>query len=301
MIHKSKWSIHVPKQTLPTFLFGSPTAPLPDKPCYIDAERPDRYVLKYEDYRVWAQRLAAGLRAAGLQKGDTLMLYSGNSIFFPIVLMGTIMASGIFTGANPTYNAREVAYQLDNSQAKFLLCADASLETALEAIKITGLGKDRLFVFDQGRDTFDGNGRGRLGCKHWTTLLKSPEEGRKFQWVDGEDVFDDTIALNYSSGTTGLPKGWLQSTLSLKNHCSAFKGNVISRVLNRFRGRNYAQKLCFQLPSTHGAHGDAHRIRRKASKVQMAEYDAHVSRSGADYLLCRRTFKTNTGLRHAQI
>ena len=207
MVFKSRWTIDIPRKTLPSFIFGSPTATLPDRSCFLDADHPERYVLTYDDYRLWSQRFATGLQDAGLSPGDKIMLFSGNTIFFPIVLMGTVMAGGVFTGANPSYNAREVAYQFQNAEAKWLLCAEGSLQTGLEALELSGLGKDRLFVFDSGYDTFDGRASERLGCKHWTTLLAEPARAREFQWMDGETMLDDTICLNYSSGTTGLSKG----------------------------------------------------------------------------------------------
>ena len=206
-IYKSRWSISIPPVTLPTFLFTSPTAPLPDKPCFIDTERPS-YALTYGDYRLWSQRLAAGLRRAGLKPGEAVMLYSGNALFFPVVLMGIVMAGGVFTGANPTYNAREVAYQFQNSGARWLFCAEGSLETGLEAMDVVGLERQRLLVFDQGYEVFEGRKvGGRLGCAHWTSFLVGEEEGRSFEWAAGETLVNETVALNYSSGTTGLPKG----------------------------------------------------------------------------------------------
>ena len=207
MIYKSRWSIPIPNQTLPSFLFTSPSAPLPDKPCFIDADRPDKYLLTYDDYRLWSQRLAVGLRAAGLKNGEAVMLYSGNTIFFPVILMGVIMAGGVFTGANPDYNAREIAYQFDNAQAKFLICAERSLETGKEAMRLNGRGEESLFVFDRGYETFDGKGQGVRGVRHWTELLDGVEEARGYQWPDGEGLVNETICLNFSSGTTGLPKG----------------------------------------------------------------------------------------------
>lgn len=207
MPYRSRWKIEIPQCTLPTFLFESPASPLPDKPTLIDAERPDRYYLTYHKYRLWSQRFAAGLIAAGLRPGEPVLLYSGNTLFFPVVLLGVVMAGGVFTAANPGYTAREVAYQLSDSGARFLICACGNLGTGLMAAKETGLSKDKVFIFDQGYDTFDGKGVGKDGCKHWSALIAGPEEGRRFSWKEGKAILNDTVALNYSSGTTGLPKG----------------------------------------------------------------------------------------------
>ncbi|KAK5131066.1 hypothetical protein LTR08_001352 [Meristemomyces frigidus] len=205
---KSRWTIDVPILSLPSYLFTSPTAPLDNRPLVIDAERPE-YHLTHDTYREWSKRLATGLRRAGFQSGDRLLLYSGNTIFFPVVLMGTIVAGGIFTGANPTYVARELAYQLQDSGAKFLITAGGSLETALEAAESINFPRERIFAFDDGFASFDGHGESVNGISHWSKLLGSSRESSSFEWeiFTSREQMDKTAVLNYSSGTTGVPKG----------------------------------------------------------------------------------------------
>lgn len=177
----------------------------------IDSRAPDTHYLTPTTYRLWCQRFAAGLLKNVLKQGDRVLLFSGNTIFFPAVIVGTIMAGGIFTGANPTYVPRELAYQLKDSGASILICAEASLDTGIAAAKLIGLPTSSIFVFDDGLATFEGRGKGRpdLGVQHWSTLLSSEDEGRQFVWdeLDSERIKNTTVALNYSSGTTGVPKG----------------------------------------------------------------------------------------------
>jgi 4-coumarate--CoA ligase len=212
----SQWQIDIPNVSLPTFVFTSPTASLSNTPTFISTAAPDRDYITYAGFRLLAQRLAAGLRKSGFipssnsNPGDRLLLFSGNALSFPSVFMGVIMAGGIFTGANPTYVARELAYQLTNSGAKIMFCARTALDTALEAAKEAGLDKRSVFIFDD-EGVFPGSApaSGVGDVKHWTSLLVSEEEGRGFHWdeLTTKEELDRTIALNYSSGTTGLPKG----------------------------------------------------------------------------------------------
>jgi len=250
---KSRWSIDIPDVDLPTFLFGSPTTPLSNKPVLMDARAPNSIYFTLETYRLMCQRFAAGLLKNGLKKGDRVLTFSGNTVFFPSVIVGTIMAGGVFTGANPTYVPRELAYQLKDSGASYLLCAEASLETGIEAAKQVGLPRSKIFVFDDGIASFEGRGKGRddLGVRHWTTLLASEEEGRQFKWekLDSKAIRDTTVTLNYSSGTTGVPKG---VEITARNYIS----NAVQMEFQASLDPEYEEKkararyLCF-LPMYH--------------------------------------------------
>ncbi|KAI1501413.1 hypothetical protein F5X99DRAFT_382404 [Biscogniauxia marginata] len=206
MVLSSRWSTPIPGCSVQTWVFGSSFEPLPDDPQFIDPERPDTHVLTRAEYRLWCKRLALGLQRAGLKPGDRVLLFSGNTIFSPVVFMGVLLAGGIFTGANPSFVARELAYQLQDSGASFLIAADSSMEVAVEAAEQAGLSKDRIYSID-GTALDARQGKARLGTQHWISLLASKDEARKFDWVEPSDTKTTTCCLNYSSGTTGVPKG----------------------------------------------------------------------------------------------
>jgi 4-coumarate--CoA ligase len=251
MVYRSRFTCPIPAVSLATYLFDSPTAQLPDTPAIIDARAPETRYLTHASYRLWSQRLAAGLRRAGLKPGDRVLLFSGNTIFFPVVLMGVIMAGGVFTGANPSYVARELAYQLSDSGARFLITAEASLETAIDAAKQIGMSEDRIFLFDDGVATWEVKGQSKGNLRHWSTLLASEDEGRQFKWaqLSTPEELDRTITLNYSSGTTGVPKGVM---ITHRNYVS----NTVQWVYLHTLDKNYHEKtarakwLCF-LPMYH--------------------------------------------------
>lgn len=255
MVLKSKWTIPIPQVSLPTFIFDSPTAPLPTTPAFISAREPDKHYLSLSDYRLYAQRLASGLLKSGLKPGERVLLYSGNTLFFPTVVLGVIMAGGIFTGANPTYVTRELAYQLRDSGAKYLICAEGSLDTGLAAAKEVGLRPDQVFVFDDGIATFEGRkveketSEGKV--RHWTALWDSESNGRAYHWPDLKtpEELDRVIALNYSSGTTGVAKGVMITHGNYVSNCSQqiFVGAQHPEYSVKIKRARY---LCF-LPMYH--------------------------------------------------
>jgi 4-coumarate--CoA ligase len=200
----SRWSIPIDNTSFPTYIFGAPSSPLPSKIAFYDADQPSRH-LTLSSFRLWSQRLAAGLQKAGLQHGDRVLLFSGNNLFFPVAFMGIVMAGGIFTGANPGFVARELAYQLQDSGAKFLFCADSALELGIEAAASLGMGKERIFLFDD--EVLENTGKERLGVRNWASLIEGEEVGRAFRWHEPTDPKEALCCLNYSSGTTGVPKG----------------------------------------------------------------------------------------------
>jgi acyl-CoA synthetase (AMP-forming)/AMP-acid ligase II len=202
---------------LQQWVFGSSQGPIPDKKLYIDPERPDTHYLTKADYRLLGKRVALGLQAEGIKPGDRVLVFSGNNLYFPSFFMGVLMSGGIFTGANPTYVARELAYQLKDSGASILLVAEAALETAFEAAAQIGLPRDRIFIF--GGDSTGaevtrvqtpkpGKSGRKDGARHWTELLTGNlNKAQTWDWVEPADPATTTCCLNYSSGTTGVPKG----------------------------------------------------------------------------------------------
>lgn len=250
MPFKSRWQIDIPNSHLASLILTSPTHPLSKTHrSFVEAARPDTHYFTTHDFRLWCQRFAAGLKKSGLQDGDRVLLFSGNDLFFPVVFMGVIMAGGVFTGANPTFVPRELAYQLQDSGATYLICADGSLDTGIEAAKMAGLSPDRVFVFNNA--IYDGAGQRVKGYRYWGELIASPAEGEGFAWeeLSTEEKADKTLALNYSSGTTGPPKGVM---ISHKNYvANMLQYNFQAELNPDYEARNARTRwLCF-LPMYH--------------------------------------------------
>ena len=141
-----------------------------------------------------------------LRRGDSILIFSPNSLSWPIMLFGSIAAGLLPTLANSLYTAREVAFQWNDSGAKVMLVHPLMLNVALEAFKTLGFSdteaRQRIILADYGYVKRDG----LLGkFAHLDDLLHA---GR---WHDEEKFSGEssyqTALLCYSSGTTGKPKG----------------------------------------------------------------------------------------------
>ncbi|KAH6697601.1 AMP-binding enzyme [Plectosphaerella plurivora] len=204
----SRWKEDIPNCSLQQWIFGSSSAPLSDEPIFIDADRPDTHKVTLAGYRLLAKRVAVGLAAKGVRPGDRVLLFSGNSIYFPSVFLGVLMAGAIFTGANPGFVPRELAYQIKDSGAVIVIAAAASLDTAIEAAAQVGLPASSVYVFDTTiPDSSTLENKPTKGARHWTELIGSKADGNAFSWTEPKDAGTTTCCLNYSSGTTGVPKG----------------------------------------------------------------------------------------------
>ncbi|NNL69799.1 MAG: AMP-binding protein [Acidimicrobiia bacterium] len=135
-------------------------------------------------------RFAGGLVARGFGAGDVFAIMAPNLPEYAVAFHGVAAVGGINTTINPTYTAEEVEYQLRDSGARFLLTIPMFLETARKAA--TAVGLEEVFVLGEGD-----------GATPVAELMAAePYEG--FAQVDPAE---DIVALPYSSGTTGLPKG----------------------------------------------------------------------------------------------
>ena len=132
------------------------------------------------------------------------------------MVMGTIMANGIYNGANPAFKVQELLHQLKDSEPRFILAARNCLNCALEGADLAGLSRERVFLYDEfpllSEDDFQlakSNSNTRGKHQTWINLISSPSSGAEFTWTDlpTPSLSSRTALLIYSSGTTGLPKG----------------------------------------------------------------------------------------------
>lgn len=146
--------------------------------------------ITYNQLDAMSRRMAAAFAELGVRHGDTIALYSPNTILYPVVFYGATRAGATVTTVNALYNASELAKQLRDSGARFLVTVSVFLPVATEAV--AGTAVEEVFVCDQAD-----------GYRSVMELLatNAPEP------VVEIDPVNDVAVLPYSSGTTGAAKG----------------------------------------------------------------------------------------------
>ncbi len=158
----------------------------PDKTAVVYGGR--RYSYRQLAERSW--RLANALRSAGLGKGDRVATLLFNSPAMLEAHFGVPAAGGILVTVNHRLASAEIGYILAHSGARYLLL-DAGLETLAGPAGLDGVTVIRC------ADTGD------PGDPYEEFLAGAPPE-RPASWLEHEE---ETISVNYTSGTTGRPKG----------------------------------------------------------------------------------------------
>ncbi|KLU89960.1 4-coumarate-CoA ligase [Magnaporthiopsis poae ATCC 64411] len=256
MTIKSRFEAPIPRCSLQQWIFGSSREPLPSEKLLMDADRPDDRFLTMAEYRLLAKRIALGLQRAGLKPGDRVLVFSKNSVWFPAVFVGVLMAGGIFTGANPGYVPRELSHQLRDSDASFMLASPEGMPVALEAAAEVKLPRDHVYLFDPELDpkVADPNPPATTvdyaGARHWAELLRDTlARAENWDWTEPTDPASVTCCLNYSSGTTGVPKGVEISHHAYVANCEGVR-YVTSLDPTVTERRTRERSLCF-LPLYH--------------------------------------------------
>jgi acyl-CoA synthetase (AMP-forming)/AMP-acid ligase II len=168
------------------------------------AERtPDKWATVFHDQKLTFRELeglsnglANGLRDFGLGKGDRVALFMTNRPEYLISFEATSKAGGGVTPINPAYHEQEVEYQLNDSEARVLIVHEDRLPI-IEAIRGRIPTVQHILVV--------GGGAMLPNSKSWYDVANGYPATRPPD-IDF-DLEHDLIALPYSSGTTGLPKG----------------------------------------------------------------------------------------------
>ncbi|XP_006646961.1 probable 4-coumarate--CoA ligase 3 [Oryza brachyantha] len=166
------------------------------RPCLIDGQSGESYT--YAEVEALTRRAAAGLRGIGVGKGDVVMNLLRNCPEFAFCFLGAARLGAATTTANPFYTPHEIHRQAEAAGAKVIVTEAC----AVEKVREFAAGKGLPVV------TVDGPAE---GCVEFRELIAAEDELE----ADADVHPDDVVALPYSSGTTGLPKGVMLTHRSL--------------------------------------------------------------------------------------
>jgi fatty-acyl-CoA synthase len=154
----------------------------------------------YAEFYARSRRLASALARHGVGRGDTVAAMLPNTPAMLECHYGVPMTGGVLNTLNTRLDAAIIAFSLDHGEAKVLI-ADREFSKTVKAA--LALCKVKPLVIDYDDPVYDGPGE-RLGSLEYEGFLVTGDQD--FAWTMPDDEWD-AIALNYTSGTTGDPKG----------------------------------------------------------------------------------------------
>src|SRR5688572_1871355 len=156
--------------------------------------------IRYADFYARSRRLASALAKHGIRRGDTVAVMLANTPPMLEAHYGVPMLGAVLNALNTRLDAAAIAFMLEHGGAKILITDREFSATIKDALALL---KRKPVVIDYDDREFPQSGA-RLGKIDYEKLLKSGDPN--FAWKMPSDEWD-AIALNYTSGTTGNPKG----------------------------------------------------------------------------------------------
>ena len=148
-----------------------------------------------------SRQLASSLQLKGIKKGDTVSIIAANTPEMIEAHYGIAMIGAVLNSINIRLDANTIAYILEHSEAKILITDTGFYPSVKKALEI--LGKKDLIIIDI-LDLQADSDKTQLGEMNYEELLSTGDPN--FNWSLPEDEWD-ALSLNYTSGTSGKPKG----------------------------------------------------------------------------------------------
>nr|XP_043613474.1 probable CoA ligase CCL7 [Erigeron canadensis] len=190
-IFRSLWQLHVPAErdtSMVSFLFRNVSS-YPDKPALVDADSGE--TLTFSAFKTTVAKLSHALNTQlGITKDDVVLVLAPNSIQYPVCLFSVIALGAIATTVNPQHTVQELSKQIKDSNPKLII----TIQELYQKVETFGI-----------RVLFLGSESARKGCYSYQDLILKSGSVSELPKVSIRG--DDTAALLYSSGTTGVSKG----------------------------------------------------------------------------------------------
>ena len=147
------------------------------------------------------RQLASALAKHGVKKGDTVAVMASNTPEMYECAFGPAMIGAVVNTLNVRLDADIIAFSLNHGEADVLICDTEFSDTIKGAL--AKAGRDDLLVIDIDDPEYDGPGE-RLGKMDYESFIATGDADFAWNLPDNEW---EAISLNYTSGTTGDPKG----------------------------------------------------------------------------------------------
>ncbi|HZZ84964.1 MAG TPA: AMP-binding protein [Anaeromyxobacteraceae bacterium] len=232
--------------SVPSYLNGASTLPLLGETIGENLRRtvervPDAEALvvpfqgrRFTWRQLWEETslIARGLMSRGVKKGDRVGIWAANRFEWVVVQYATARIGAILVNVNPAYRVHELEYVVTQSELSLLLCArsfrNADYLAMVREVRLRAEALRQVIVIDD----------------EWSALradaLRLSEE--ELSRCERELQFDDPINIQYTSGTTGFPKG-----ATLSHHNILNNGFFIGETL-RYDERD---RVCIPVPFYH--------------------------------------------------
>jgi fatty-acyl-CoA synthase len=206
----------------------------------------------YGELKQRADALAAGLLALGLRPGDRIGIWSPNKAEWALTQFAAAKAGLILVTINPAYRSSELEYTLNKVGVTALVAAERfktseyveMIEALAPEIAAATPGTLRAVKLPFLRGVIKIGGAPRSGWLDFDDVagLGGPDEAEALARIQAELSCDDPINIQFTSGTTGLPKG---ATLSHRNILN--NGFFVGRAI----GLGEGDRLCIPVPLYH--------------------------------------------------
>ncbi|HNW04366.1 MAG TPA: AMP-binding protein [Oscillospiraceae bacterium] len=204
-----------------------------------DAKKfPDREMIKYNDRdyrRTWKEfdeetdRIARGFMAMGLHKGDHVAIWATNVPAWIMTLFASAKIGAVLVTVNTAYKVFELEYLLRQSDAKALVLIDGFKDTSYTGIlnelcptlkdSAPGMYENPMLPFL--KDViYAGDGETPAGMFGWNELYSMADAVSEEELRELSDSLDpqDVVNMQYTSGTTGFPKGVMLTHYNIVNN-----------------------------------------------------------------------------------
>ncbi|MFJ4918671.1 AMP-binding protein [Streptomyces sp. NPDC088725] len=206
-------------------------AAFPDREALVDVPSGRRWT--YREFGAAVEELARALLASGVAKGDRVGIWAVNCPEWMLTQYATARIGAIMVNVNPAYRAHELEFVLNQSGISLLIASLAHRTSDYRALVERVRGRCPLLRAVH-----------YIGDRTWDELLSAAGRATAAQLADREASLscDDPINIQYTSGTTGFPKG-----ATLSHHNILNNGYFVGETV----GYTEQDRVCVPVPFYH--------------------------------------------------